>query len=412
MGMIFINIMVFVPDINEIVLHDSIIGKTSLEGAIYKIIYILFNGKMRALFALIFGAGITIFFESNTGQTMNKSDYFSRRMLLLLLFGLIHAYFLLWPGSILFEYAICGLLIFTLRGLNAKILLTLSFFVLGFYIYLNSKDYSESYQIYKGYEKALQMESSNKVVPDDLLKKKETFENYLGGYPPFSETKKEELEVNKQTKIKLFTSDLINIYKQNINTANEALSLGVYFNILESIGTMLLGMALFKLGFFEFKLKKYMYSIFILLGVPLGIFLYFLLYKWQAHTKYELLVIYSWKTFSSFSIEGLARIILSLGYCALMVFISRLQILKPCLALIGNVGRMAFSNYVAQTSICVLSFYVLKNYGSLNMTRLALFSLSITLFQLITSYFCINYFKSGPIEYFWRKLANKILSNT
>jgi uncharacterized protein len=405
LGMIFMNIMVFVPDINAIAWHDSIFGKTTQEGVIYKIIYVLFNGKMRALFALLFGAGIIIFFRSNADLTINKSDHFSRRMLWLLLFGLIHAYFLLWPGSILFEYAVSGLLLFTLRGLNAKILMTLSFFVLGFYIYLNSKDYRELHEVYKGYEKALQMEKANQAVPDELIKKKETFEHYLENYLPLSETKKEEFETDKQAKTALFTSGLIPVYKQNIGIANEALSFGVYLNILESIGTILLGMALFKVGFFEFKLKKNIYFLFILPGIPLGMFLYFLLYKWQGHTKNELLEIYSWKSFSSFAVEGSARIILSLGYCSLLVCSCQLKLLKPILIVIGNVGRMAFSNYIAQTIICVIFFYGLKYYGIFNMTGLAIVSVCVNLFQLIASYFCIRYFNSGPVEYLWRRLA-------
>ena len=394
-GMIFVNILVFVPDIND-----------------YKIIYVLFDGKMRALFALLFGAGIIIFFQSNTVYTINKSDYFSRRMLWLLLLGLIHAYFLLWPGSILFEYAVCGLLLFTLRVLSAKILIILSCLILGFYIYLNSKDYSESYETYIGYERALQMERANQVVPDDLLKKKEKFEEYLENFPPFSITKKEKLEEDKIKKIKLYRSSLINIYDQNINTANESLSLGVYLNILESLGTMLLGMALFKLGFFEFKLKKYLYFFFILIGIPLGVFLYFLLYKCHQPSKNELLEIYSWKSFSEFIIEGPARIIFSLGYCSLLIYVCRLHFFKPILVLLGNVGRMALSNYVIQTVICVLCFYMLNYYGSFNIKELTIFSVSIILFQLTVSYFCIKYFRSGPIEYLWRKLSQKNLQES
>jgi len=410
LGMIFINIMVFVPDFKEISWHDSIVGKLTLEGALYKISYVLFHSKMRALFALLFGAGLIIFFQSKKKQTINKSDYFSRRMFFLMLFGLIHAYLLLWPGSILFEYAACGLLLFAFRGLNPKILIILSCVVLSFYIYLNSKDYSESYNVYKGYKTALQMENANQPVPDYVLVNKEKFERKLDNYLPLSKIKKEEIKENKANQIDLYRSGIKNIYEQNISTSTEALSFGVYLNILESLGTILLGMALFKLGYFEFKSRKRTHSLFILMGIPIGILFYYLLYKWQVHTKIEVLELYSWKSFSSFGIEGLARITLSLGYCSLLVWICQFQILKPILTLLGNVGKMAFTNYVGQTVICVIIFYGFRYYGRFNMTGLAIISTSIVLFQIIVSSICIKYFNTGPIEYIWRKFAQKKLS--
>jgi uncharacterized protein len=409
LGMIFINILVFVPDVNDIIWQDSIVGQPTLEGSLYKLTYILFNGKMRAMFALLFGAGIILFFQSNANSSIPKSDYFGRRMLFLLVFGLIHAYLLLWPGSILFEYAICGLLLFSLRGLKATILTTLSIFVLGFYTYLNSKDYTVSYHTYKGYEKALQLESNNEPVQAELLEQKEKFEHYLENFLPFSEAKKQELEAKKQAAISVYTSDFKGIYTQNLTTSTEALSFGVYLNILESIGTMLLGMALFKIGFFEHKLKRLSYTLLILVGIPLGLFAYDLLYHWQGHTKDEVLEMYAWKFFSSYSVEAPARILLSLGYCALLVALCGLPFLKPILRLVANVGRMAFSNYVIQTLLCVILFYGLQYYGKLNMVATTLFAIGTILFQLLLSYCCIHYFNSGPMEYLWRKLSKKNL---
>lgn len=129
---------------------------------------------------------------------------------------------------------------------------------------------------------------------------KEQFERYIAFYPSWSKEQKEASDANIQVNIKLFTSDLTTIYKKNRNRSSESLSLGVYLSILESIGTMLLGMALFKLGFFEFELKKYIYSPLIFNGIPLGAYLCFLLYVWNGLKKTELIALYSWKTFSAF----------------------------------------------------------------------------------------------------------------
>lgn len=407
MGMIFINVLVFVPNINAIIWHDYLTGETTSNGFLYKVVSILFSGKMRALFALLFGVGIVVFFQSKSNKLIGASDLFSRRMLFLLIFGLIHAYVLLWPGSILFEYAICGLVLFTLRGVNTKVLLALSCLVLGFYSYLNMKDSKGAHELFIAYEQAQELENAGQDVSEGLRLKKDQFQKILERYPPLSASKKEELETTRSEKIELFNSGLINISSQNVQQANEALSFGVYLNILESLGTMLLGMALFKSGFFEFRLKKYVYFFLILIGIPLGILLGSLVYEWHGHTQSEILSIYSWKNFSTFGIDQFARITLCLGYSALFVCLCRVHFLKPVLSLVGNVGRMAFTNYVTQTVICVLFFYVLGYYGSLSYVGLSVFSMGVILLQIIISYFSITFFQTGPIEYLWRKLARR-----
>jgi uncharacterized protein len=53
----------------------------------------LFEGTMRALFSLLFGAGIYLFIEHATARRDNVAvgDLFVRRVLWLLLFGILHA---------------------------------------------------------------------------------------------------------------------------------------------------------------------------------------------------------------------------------------------------------------------------------------------------------------------------------
>jgi uncharacterized protein len=151
---------------------------------------------------------------------------------------------------------------------------------------------------------------------------------------------------------------------------------------------------------------------FIFIGISLGMYLYFLLYEWQAQTKTELIELYSWKNFSSFTLEGLAMILLSIGYCALFVYLCNFKLLKSIMLVFANVGRMAFSNYIMQTIICVILFYVFKFYGKFNLMEITIFSIGIIIFQLIASYLCIQYFRTGPIEYVWRKLAQRNLPSS
>ena len=70
---------------------------------------VLIDGKMRGLFALLFGAGLCLFIErarAHGGSRMLQM----RRLGWLALFGLGHFYFV-WQGDILFAYAISGMVL-------------------------------------------------------------------------------------------------------------------------------------------------------------------------------------------------------------------------------------------------------------------------------------------------------------
>ena len=99
-------------------------GATGWNLFVWVVTEILADGKMRAIFSLAFGASVLLLVErlSRKGAGVDAADIHYRRMLWLLLFGMIHAY-LIWFGDILFPYAMMGLLLFPLRKLSARALL-------------------------------------------------------------------------------------------------------------------------------------------------------------------------------------------------------------------------------------------------------------------------------------------------
>ncbi|MBF5091509.1 DUF418 domain-containing protein [Novosphingobium sp. NBM11] len=79
--------------------------------------FLLFEGKMRALFTLLFGASMMLFIEAAERRGLNGDAMQARRLFWLALFGYAH-YLLLWWGDILFPYALCGLGALVLRRLR------------------------------------------------------------------------------------------------------------------------------------------------------------------------------------------------------------------------------------------------------------------------------------------------------
>src|SRR5262249_28990801 len=79
------------------------------------IISVVFEGKMRALFGMIFGAGVLLFISNKQQQGKSATWLFYRRMFWLVVFGLIHAHLILWVGDILYLYGVCGMIVYLFR---------------------------------------------------------------------------------------------------------------------------------------------------------------------------------------------------------------------------------------------------------------------------------------------------------
>ena len=105
LGILMMNIPIF--GINGTAVQKVLSGPhNTSDYYTLAVISTLFEGTMRGLFSMLFGAGMILF-------TMNKKDvpggptvaeYYYRRLGLLVLFGLFNAYVLLWEGDILFYY--------------------------------------------------------------------------------------------------------------------------------------------------------------------------------------------------------------------------------------------------------------------------------------------------------------------
>ena len=118
-------------------------GATGLNLTVWWMNTLFFEGTMRGMFSMLFGAGILLF-TSRKSESMEGTavtDLFFRRLLWMLLFGVIHCYLLLWDGEILYPYAIVGMFAFSFRHLNPKNLLIGAAIILIIATAFTVKDY-------------------------------------------------------------------------------------------------------------------------------------------------------------------------------------------------------------------------------------------------------------------------------
>ena len=121
LGILLMNIPYFalpVPGVDNLAVNNEI---GTINGKTWYGINWFMEGTQRAIFSMLFGAGIILFItrlEKRIDGLMT-AEYFIRRQLWLVVFGLINAFVLLWPGDILFEYGIIGIIAFAFRRHSA-----------------------------------------------------------------------------------------------------------------------------------------------------------------------------------------------------------------------------------------------------------------------------------------------------
>src|SRR4051812_17457765 len=108
LGILLMNITGF--GIDGSVFNSILNGKhNTADFRTLAVISSFFDGTMRGLFSMLFGAGMILFTMNKTQAPggITVAEYYYRRLLWLVLFGLFNAFILLWQGDILFYYGLC-----------------------------------------------------------------------------------------------------------------------------------------------------------------------------------------------------------------------------------------------------------------------------------------------------------------
>jgi uncharacterized protein len=104
--------------------NGLLLSSRGFEYRLFGAISILFDGKMRALIAIVFGAGMLLFLsQDHKKEELPTHDLFIRRQMWLILFGIINGLLFLWTQDVLFHLGIMGILLFPFVRLSAKGLL-------------------------------------------------------------------------------------------------------------------------------------------------------------------------------------------------------------------------------------------------------------------------------------------------
>jgi uncharacterized protein len=371
-------------------------------GTINEKIYIIVNGYLdgtqRAMFSMLFGTGILLFVSRLEARIegVKPADYFLRRQLWLLAFGLFNAYVLLWPGDILFPYGVCGIILFVFRKMSAKGLLIAAVICLLLMTVRENVDLFRTKQvIYKG-EKAESVTSSKRTEEqkEDLAAMKKMKE----------ESSPESVKAEMNRVLKKMKGSFFDAYDYFKDLNYKIESSYALIKIWDILIFMFLGMAFFKLGIITGDAPLKFYFWMMLIGLSVGGFLSWLYFKDTIRLQYNQFEI---TKNTSFKFYELARATRSLGFFGLLVLIYKSGWFVRFFNLMRPVGQMAFTNYLTQSFFCNL-FFLGAGFGmigSFDRKGVYTFMLGVWLVQIIWSHLWLRYFRYGPLEWCWRSLT-------
>ena len=355
----------------------------------------LFEGTMRALFSLLFGAGMFILLDrlEKKGAGIKAADVYFRRLMWLLLFGLIHAYLILWTGEILFHYALMGFLVYSFRNMAPKKLIITAFVLFSIGTLWNYADYKSTEEFMEKVEMAQEFKAEGKTLTDELKVADTKWEERQKERSPEAIT-----EYNESMKQDYFS---VVAFLAPINMNFEKYYLYRY-DVWDILSMMLLGIAFFKLKILSAVKTYRFYSVMMLVGYAIGL----------SVNYYEVQMILD-SNFSALSLSkssisyDLGRVAVAMGHIGAIMLLCKLPILALLKKALGAVGKMALTNYVMHSVFAMFLFTGagFGLFGEFQRHELLYIVFAIWLFQLIASPVWLKYYYYGPLEWLWRNLS-------
>lgn len=382
MGILAANIVSFGQPFSAYMYPAAFLTETGdPDGWMWIVQFILIDGKMRGLFTLLFGAGLYLFMEKAWARGAGRKLQ-AWRLAILMLFGMLH-FFLIWAGDILFYYALFGFVVLAcLRwSIKAQLGVGLAGYLFGSLINAllftaiwamadtplgqsTPEMATESAKMNADVEKTL----ARTAVPDGAVAS--------GDYAA--------LVAHRVT-------------EQWYEPLMNALLFG-----LETFPLMLIGVALYRLGFFSGAFARKKMLLWGWGGVIIGGLVHLaigLVIQSGGFTYFGTLAAFvGW--------SPLPRLWMVLGLAALLVAYA-----PSTTGWLGDrvraAGRAAFTNYLGTSILMMFVFHgwALGLFGELNRPQLYIVVVLAWIVMLAWSKPWLDRFNYGPLEWLWRSLT-------
>jgi uncharacterized protein len=371
-------------------------GNDPLNVSVLAVQWVLFDGKMRALFSMMFGAGIVLFMQRalERDNSVRASDLLSRRMLWLMLFGAVHGW-LIWAGDILYAYGLFGLLLIPMRNVRPRrLLVTAGVFLVLLSLAMVGQGFSQRSTRNEAMAARAVEAQGKPLTKEQQDAKKEWDEAYNQALPS-----KQKL----QEEIDNYRKGYGGVMTQRVPIMRQFNFIPVYFpGGIDIWALMLIGMALFKLGVLQGDRPTGFYVRLAAAGYGFGIAVNSLSTYGMITSNFDIVA----TTFWNVPYE-LGRVAVAMGHTSVLILFAQSGWTGWLSDRLAAVGQMAFSNYISHSIIYALVFYApgLRWFGELQRYQLYYVVLGMWVLSLAISPIWLRYFRFGPLEWCWRSLT-------
>lgn len=329
--------------------------------AIYWAQSLLVESRFMSMFAMLFGVGLAIQADRMRTRDVDPRPRLRRRLAWLLVFGLIHG-FLLWHGDILTLYALAGFLVLPATKWRTK---TLTIVAVTFILLA---------QIPLGL-----------VTAGSVLTGKNLME-----VPPLP------FDSVAIAAARAEWTQLPSRLGANAAEFGAVLATVPLMLLWHAAGVMMIGMALYRRGFFTDRGAWRRGILSLVLGAGVGATVLAARYAVGLHSS------------AAQSLLGammLAGILMAIGYMSVLMPAASGQGLL-CRAL-RNTGKTAFTLYIGQTVITLAVFVVAlrPRWGEWSRASLLVYVLLFAVVQVVFAHLWQTRRGMGPLEHMWRRLA-------
>lgn len=372
-------------------------GSTGLNLKLFEIMNVGFEGTMRGIFSMLFGAGIVLMTErmENAGAGLTTAEIHFRRMSWLLVFGVIHWTLLLWTGEILFAYSLCGFALFAVRKLAAKLQMGVGLAALLVAAFMLNQDYHEAVDLSRTAAEAQAISDDGGALNAEQEQALGEWQEMLGHTFPSEESNAMFEGWHSGSYWNAVTGQLEFSYEFQWTTAP-------FWLVFDMAPFMLIGMALLKWGVLSAQRSLRFYGLMLVagygIGIPLGLYELGIL---QAGEYGPLAGAEAGRTYQ------FSRLAMVAGHVALVLSVIKLGLFQWLQRGFAAAGQMALSNYIGQTLICSFIFYGfgLGLYGQFERYQLYLLVAAIAAAEMVFSVIWLSQFRFGPLEWVWRSLT-------
>lgn len=336
-------------------------GSGALDMAVYIFQVLFVESRFMSIFTMLFGVGLVLQSDRARARDTDPRPRLRRRLAWLLVFGLIHG-FLLWFGDILTLYAISGFLVLRATRWTAKRLTVVG---VGLVV--------------------LAQIPMALVVWGSIV----TGENLMAVPPlPFD-----------GAALAAAQAEWTTIPARLAANATEFLSFlsaGPIVLFWHTAGVMLIGMALYRRGFFTNTGVGHRGVVSLVFGFVVGAAVLAGRFAVGLETS---------AAEGLFGAVTIAGILMGIGYMSLLIPVAnRSGLLVRALR---NTGKTAFTLYISQTVVSLLLFSVILRplWGTWSRLPLLVYVLLFAVVQVIFAHWWQTRRGMGPLERMWRRLS-------